>query len=131
MSRSGYSDELDNWDLIRWRGRVASSIRGARGQQFLKDLIAALDAMPVKELIHGELETEEGVCAMGCIGKMRGVDVSQLDSYDHEALSKTFKIAECLAQETMWVNDDDIWALTPVERWKRVRKWAEGQVKSA
>ena len=31
MSRSGYEDGLEMWDLIRWRGAVASAIRGKRG----------------------------------------------------------------------------------------------------
>lgn len=25
MSRSGYSDDVENWQLIRWRGQVASA----------------------------------------------------------------------------------------------------------
>jgi hypothetical protein len=37
MSRSGYSDDLENWSLIRWRGAVASAIRGRRGQAFLRE----------------------------------------------------------------------------------------------
>lgn len=32
MSRSGYSEDLDMWDLIRWRGAVKSALRGKRGQ---------------------------------------------------------------------------------------------------
>lgn len=45
MSRSGYNDySIDNWDLIRWRGQVASAIKGKRGQAFLRELIEALVA---------------------------------------------------------------------------------------
>lgn len=57
MSRSGYSDDYDgdNWDLIRWRGAVTSAIRGKRGQAFLREALAALDAMPEKQLIAGDL----------------------------------------------------------------------------
>lgn len=57
MSRSGYSEDYDgdHWDLIRWRGAVASSIRGKRGQAFLREALAALDAMPEKKLITGDL----------------------------------------------------------------------------
>ncbi len=63
MSRSGYSDDLDSWALIRWRGQVASAIRGRRGQAVLRDLLAALDAMPEKALVASELETPQGeVC---------------------------------------------------------------------
>ena len=60
MSRSGYVDEIENWALIRWRGQVASAIRGRRGQRLLRDLLVALDAMPEKELIVHELETASG-----------------------------------------------------------------------
>lgn len=60
MSRSGYNDDIDNWALIKWRGQVASAIRGKRGQKMLRDLLAALDAMPEKSLIVHELESESG-----------------------------------------------------------------------
>ena len=35
MSRSGYSDGLDEWAMIRWRGAVKSAIRGARGRAII------------------------------------------------------------------------------------------------
>ena len=69
MSRSGYSDECDGWDLIRWRGAVASAIRGQRGQAFLREMLSALDAMPEKRLISEELERDGEVCAMGAVGQ--------------------------------------------------------------
>lgn len=65
MSRSGYSDECDDWQLIMWRGAVASSMRGRRGQAFLKETLAALDALPEKKLIDYDLEREGAVCALG------------------------------------------------------------------
>jgi hypothetical protein len=37
MSRSGYSDDYGDdepWQLIMWRGAVASAFRGRRGQPF-------------------------------------------------------------------------------------------------
>ena len=35
MSRSGYIDDMDDtWQFIKWRGQVASAIRGARGQGY-------------------------------------------------------------------------------------------------
>lgn len=48
MSRSEYSENLDSWSLIRWRGQVVSAIRGKRGQAFLRELVDALEAMPEK-----------------------------------------------------------------------------------
>jgi hypothetical protein len=41
MSRSGYSDDCDGWALIRWRGAVNSAIKGRRGQQALREIVAA------------------------------------------------------------------------------------------
>lgn len=57
MSRSGlYEDDGDDpLALGRWRAQVRSAIRGKRGQAFLRDLLAALDAMPDKRLIAGSL----------------------------------------------------------------------------
>lgn len=46
MSRSGYSDDIDQWDLICWRGAVASAIRGKRGQAFLLEMWKAMTALP-------------------------------------------------------------------------------------
>lgn len=57
MSRSGYSEDWDgeNWTFIRWRGAVKSALRGKRGQAFLREALAALDAMPEKRLITHDL----------------------------------------------------------------------------
>ena len=66
MSRHGYSEDGDSdFPVALYRGRVASAIRGKRGQKMLKELLAALDAMPTKEL-HAEVfdDPDEGrVCA--------------------------------------------------------------------
>lgn len=123
MSRSGYSEDLDQWDLIRWRGAVASAIRGKRGQQFLSDLLAALDALPQKRLIRDELQDAQGeVCALGSLGVKRGIPLSEIDPYDYEEVSKRFNIAEALAREIEYENDDR-WYETPEERFNRVRAW--------
>lgn len=57
MSRSGlYEDDGDDpLAFGRWRAQVKSATRGKRGQAFLKDMLAALDAMPDKRLIAGDL----------------------------------------------------------------------------
>lgn len=74
MSRSGYSYDCNGWELIRWRGAVASAIRGKRGQEFLRQLLAALDALPNKRLIRDELVTKDGeVCAIGILPSSKGL----------------------------------------------------------
>lgn len=122
MSRSGYSDDCDGWDLIRWRGAVASAIHGKRGQAFLKELLSALDAMPEKRLIKGDLEHEGEVCTLGCIGRSRGIDMSQIDPYDRDQVASKFGIATALACEIMYENDE--WRHeAPEQRWQRMRAW--------
>jgi hypothetical protein len=122
MSRSGYSEDLDQWDLIRWRGQVASAIKGKRGQKLLTDLLVALDAMPDKSLIVGELEQDGEVCALGALGKARGIDMNTLDPEEPEAVAAVFDIAPQLAQEIAYMNDE--WGdHTPEARWERMRKW--------
>jgi hypothetical protein len=127
MSRSGYSDDCDGWALIRWRGAVASAIRGKRGQAFLHEMLAALDALPYRELIAGNLEMPDGsVCAIGAVGKCRGVDVSEIDPEDRDAVAAVFGIP--LAAEIMYENDECLyWA--PEHRWKYMRSWVASQIK--
>ena len=81
MTRSGYTDDCDDWELIRHRGAVKSAIRGKRGQAFLQEMLVALDALPEPVLISEELIDSEGdVCAIGSVGQARRMDMSGIDS---------------------------------------------------
>lgn len=56
MGRSGYDDSIDDvLALGRWRAAVKSALRGKRGQAFLKEALAVLDAMPDKRLVANDL----------------------------------------------------------------------------
>src|SRR5437868_4429286 len=103
MSRSGYSDDCDGWAAIRWRGAVAAATKGARGQALLREMMAALDAMPVKELVAHELEAEGSYCALGVVGKARGLDMAKLDPEDRDQVAEAFGIAPALAAEIVYV----------------------------
>jgi len=128
MSRSGYSKDCD---ANLWRGQVASAIRGKRGQKLLLDLCWALDAMPVKGLVADELETADGaVCALGALGKARGLDMSGVDPEDAEAVARLFNVAPQLAREVVYMNDEAGWnAETPTQRYERMKAWALAQIK--
>lgn len=167
MSRSGYHDDLDTLELGRWRGRVASAIRGKRGQKLLRDLLAALDAMPEKRLVSDVIEVsaeadekhaqewvktfndpeaaeryrkhyvetrppeykEGDVCALGALGRVRGLDLSALDPEQPEGVAAAFDIAEPLAREIVYMNDEAVWKETPEQRWARMREWIAAQIK--
>ncbi|MDE2232561.1 MAG: hypothetical protein KGJ90_00315 [Patescibacteria group bacterium] len=150
MSRSGYTDEDYDGQLAMWRGQVANSIRGKRGQKMLRDLLTALDSMPEKQLISGHLENSEGVCALGALGQYRHIDMSNceklIDIYGYcedfemlaELLSKAFDITPQLAREIQYLNDefyDFTWEdgkrrnYTPEERWQKMRAWVQSKIK--
>ena len=169
MSRSGYHDNMDDpLELGRWRGRVASAIRGKRGQRLLRDMLAALDAMSEKRLVADEIEVsaaadekhaqawvrlfndpsaaeryrrhhvdtrpaeyrEGDVCALGALGRARGLDLSGLDPEQPEGVAAAFDIAEPLAREIVYMNDEACYRReTPEQRWTRMREWVASQIK--
>lgn len=132
MSRSGYHDDLDEWALIRWRGAVDAAMRGKRGQAFLREMLAALDAMSEKRLIRSALVTETGeVCAMGAVCKARGLDVREVDESDPYEVAATVGLAQAMVREIAHENDD--WyetRETPEHRWERMRAWAASQIRA-
>jgi hypothetical protein len=178
MSRSGlsYDGDYDNWSTICWQGALASAKRGKKGQAFLKELLAALDAMPVKRLIRNdlvvdgsmplykdhdvivgadELVARDGtvrgmgeVCALGALGMVRGLDMSEIDPEDHVSVAALFEVNEKIVQDIVDTNDrmldfhwvdgkrdeDGKWIdgykvpITPEERWQKMRDWIAEQI---
>lgn len=130
MTRSAYEDcDDDPLVLGRWRGQLASAIRGKRGQAFLRDLVIALDAMPEKRLIANELDCADGVCALGSVGRKRGLDMSALDPVDGRTIAQMLDVAEPLVREIEYMNDEYNHFITPEERWSFMRTWAESLIK--
>lgn len=133
MSRSGYSEDCGGWELIRWRGAVSSAIRGKRGQATLREILEALDAMPIKALAAESLVTTSGeFCTLGALGAKRGVEMGGIDAEDRGGIASTFGIAEALAAEIMFENDEGngYWREpeTPEARWLRMRTWVASQI---
>ncbi|MBQ1763251.1 MAG: hypothetical protein IIZ92_10175 [Aquincola sp.] len=139
MSRSGFtdSDECDQWAMIRWRGAVTSSIRGARGQAFLRELAAAMDAMPEKVLIANAAVADGAVCTLGVVAQARGLDLQRLDvameDWDWDHIGKELGISPSLAREVMYENDEavnedryvDVEICGPVRPW--LPEWGSHQ----
>lgn len=136
MSRSGYSgyseDYDSDWQVIMWRGAVSSAIRGKRGQKLLRELATNMDAMPDKRLIAHELVQDGDVCALGVVGKARGIEIEKIDPEDSSTVAAKFDIAEALAREIVWVNDEEgCHTETPEERFRRVRAWVSQHILEA
>lgn len=132
MSRANYSDGDDNPDypLALWRGAVQSAIRGRRGQAFLKELLAALDAMPIKRLIVDDLIRDGEVCALGAVGVSRGMAMGHLDPHaEAEPIAEAFGIAPCMVREIEFENDEGAYySETPEQRFDRVRRWVISEI---
>jgi hypothetical protein len=159
MSRAGYSDDCDD-PLAegRWRAAVRSAMRGKRGQAFLREALAALDAMPDKRLVRehlvvtgwqpwwdgdeiivgGDVLTDRrgvelpmgSVCLLGAVGQARGMpDIADLDPDDMETVAPAFGIADAMAREIVYWNDEGgDRNETPEQRWTRMRAWVEAKI---
>lgn len=150
MNRSGYVDDgfdrqEEMWAFIRYRGAVNSAIRGHRGQQLLREMAAALDAMPEKRLIAEELVADNGqCCALGAVALARGLDVSGLNPEEADLVAARFNIAEAMAREIAFINDSAIDPLDQPEarpikeqlkaeerlRWRIVRDWVDRNIRT-
>lgn len=137
MGRHGLYDSGDMEDVLafgRWRGAVASAIRGQRGQSFLRELLTAIDAIESRRLIGDGLENDHGeVCALGAVGRARGLSLQSVDYESPEAVAAFFGVNEKLAQEIMWVNDEwtrrnNVPAME--ERYQLVRNWILENIRS-
>ena len=108
MSRSGYTDDYDEDGTGGlWRGAVERSIKGKRGQAALRELAAAMDAMPVKALAAESLITADGAfCTLGVLGQARGLDMKPIDPEDWDAVAKAFNIAPAMVREIVFENDE-------------------------
>jgi hypothetical protein len=129
MSRSGYSDECENVQL--WRGNVERAIKGKKGQEFFRELLAALDAIPTKRLIPHELVSEDGeCCALGAVFVARKADVAKVDESEPEEVAAALGIRSMLAQEVAYMNDEYQRHDSPEERWERIHKWVSSNITS-
>ena len=77
-------------------------------------------------MIAHNLEADGAVCAIGTVGKARGIDMEKIDPEDYESVAGVFGViaASNCTQEIVYINDeygprDE----TAVERFARVRKW--------
>jgi hypothetical protein len=143
MSRSGYTEDCDiDWDWIRWRGAVHQAIIGKRGQAFLREMLEALDALPEKKLIAGDLielppafippslttAVPPSVCAIGAVGLKRGTDLAAIDPEDQERVAREFGVAHALVAEIVYANDETHNHETPEARYDRMRAWVIGHI---
>jgi hypothetical protein len=145
MSRHDYVEDYDDDNGWMYEGRRTVALFSAKGQAFLRELAAALDAMPVKELVLGALEYPSGaVCALGALGKARGIKMTDLHLDDAGQIAKAFGTCATMVREVEFENDefDDVERYASLEeaeeheagetgyvRWLRVRQWIDATLR--
>ena len=128
MNRSGYTDDCDEDEADEWQCKLNDAMASPEGQAFLRELAAALDALPDKWLIEEQLVDEEGdCCAIGAVCKTRGLDTAGMDDEDGmECVAERLGVPWPLASEI--VNENDGYRETPERRWQRMRKWVDRHI---
>lgn len=134
MSRHGYDYDEDYPNAgALYMQRVKNAAKGRRGQALFRELLEALDAMPVKELASRAVVRKGECCALGSLALHRGIDLSPIElpegededddgDWSTEWLRDELGIVDCLAREIVYENDDCGPAgETPAERWVRMR----------
>jgi len=147
-----YPEYNNAWDL--WNASVNRHLGGAKGQQALRDLRAALLALPEPRLIEGRLADERGcVCTVGALALHRRTTAgeprekvlsdlaslikpderwNEIDAYESE--ERTIQCGRDIGLKmTMAVtlaarNDDISRDETPEQRFERVLAWVNERI---
>lgn len=109
--RLNYSEDEDfPGQFALWQANCRRSLASRAGQRELRELEAALVALPEKRLIHGTLEDEDGgVCAIACYAKHKGIDLSKFDpEYDSPEVGEAGGMSHLVAWKVVSLNDIEI-----------------------
>lgn len=155
--RINWSDEEDQpGQFALWEANCQRSIRGRKGQAELRELEAALLALPEKRLIRDALVDDQGgVCAIGCYAQHKGLDLSTFDPEDEsDEVGVAAGMPRLVAWSIVALNDvtlDTVWEvaegpvqrgygsykggiplvrdMTPEERYEKVLAWVRRALK--
>lgn len=151
VSEGDFDECYPNQSQLQW-ANAERCLKGKRGQQALLDLEAALLAMPVKELLAGNLARAGQVCTLGAfvVAKKIGEGMTYAEAVaelelavkDFDEESDGTDIAEItvqrakasgfpspIAYEVLWQTDYHIASeCSPARRWELMLKWVRTQI---
>ena len=127
-----------------WEANCRRSLQGKAGQRELREMEAALLALPAKRLVQGVLLSDDGdVCALGAYGRYKGLDLTSFETCDKEITGVEVGIAGGMPRLVAWavVDRNDrldgqyqvgtFVLLTPEERYDQMLAWVRAQLKDA
>lgn len=154
--RIGYSDEEDYpGQFGLWQGNCQRSLKGRAGQAALRELEAALLALPSKRLIAESLVDAHGeVCAIGALAEFKGEITDNMigqGECDMEEVGVELGMPRLVAWKVVEMNDLQFagtslvikegpyrWyseqpfeyvPITPEQRYKRMLAWVREQLR--
>jgi hypothetical protein len=152
-----YWVENVEWDEARqalWDNAVRRATFSRRGQAVLREMEAALVALPEPKLIEGLLCDGTGVCAVGAIAAYRKVQGGMTWDEAFKALDESgegdpgdddyggsiddtarfaerqIKMAFSLAWEIAFTNDEHLRRVSPEYRHERMLVWVRARIQS-
>lgn len=109
--RIGYSeDEEYPGQFNLWQANCYRSLQGKAGQAALRELEAALIALPTKRLIAGKLVEHGDVCAIGALALHKGATEEGLEQHDEEymeGVGMEYGLPKLVAWKVVEANDID------------------------
>ena len=145
------SSRIDYWDGDGtlpeglWIGQKLRAINGKRGQALLREVQAALLAMPEHRLIEGAVCQDGDVCVLGALavgrerrdGQPFGEALATVeacfpdDNYPPDDVSDALGITRTLGWLLMEQNDEVASGFTPEERWAYLLSWVRSKLQRA
>lgn len=123
--RIGYSEEEQfDGQFNLWQANCYRSLHGKKGQAALRELEAALIALPTKRLIAGKLVEQGDVCAIGALALHKGATEEVLEHHDDEymeGVGMEYGLPKLVAWKVVEANDIefdyyvDTWAPGPAQ----------------
>lgn len=154
------SEEEDfNNQAFLWEANLERSLKGRKGQSALRELEAALLALPDKRLIANDTVSADGsVCAIAALAKHRGYqgdmtlpkqpdwnsdadkDSPYWDDYEYEEavegamvkIATDLGVPPMVAKAIIYENDNDDYRPdpTPEKRYARVLSWVQRKIQA-
>lgn len=138
MSRIGYAeDETFPGQFSLWQANCGRSLQSQKGQGSLRELEAALLALPTKRLVANEFDNGTDVCAIGALARFKGLKPEGDTEYEMEEVGVQCGMPRLVAWKVVEVNDfSDLYSfsgpkLTPERRYDLVLDWVRRQLAKA
>lgn len=140
MSRVEWGDGEGSIPWSLWNNALQRHVRGPNGQSWLRQIEAALLALPNQRLIEGAICLDGEVCAVGAVilhkrmtqdGMERDAALadmerqydSDIDLCETEQAARAFGMRRTMANALATANDEDCAGLSSESRYEYILQW--------